>query len=139
MDGSKGVRRCARASEEFVFEAVGFASGSARWRLFFESFALDALRDGRPRGQRSSVSSVTVRARTSHHADESVFDEQRITGEGDHAGAPRPFLVADARVVRDIVGEMRPALLCDEADFELADGHARVRAVEVRVDACAGL
>ena len=69
------------------------------------------------------------------HPVEFAGDEQRITREGDHALAPRPFLVTHARVADDVVGEVRRAFGGDEADLEFAQRHTAVRAVEVGVQA----
>ena len=72
------------------------------------------------------------------HADEPILHDQRIAREGDHALPLRPLLVGDARVADDGVGQVRRALLGDQADLEPADGDAPVRAVQVRVLSRAG-
>jgi hypothetical protein len=56
-----------------------------------------------------------------HHADDLLFDNQRIACEGDHALALRPFLIMNARVADHLIGQMRFPLFGNETDFEFAD------------------
>jgi len=66
-------------------------------------------------------------------------NQQGVTGEGDHALALRPAGVADAGIAADSVRQVGLPFLGDQADLELANRHAPVGTVEVRVEARAGL
>ena len=58
---------------------------------------------------------------------------QRVSSERDHALPRCPFPVADPRILRDVVGQVRLELFCNEADFELADGNATVRTIQMSI------
>jgi hypothetical protein len=49
------------------------------------------------------------------------------------ASTPTRLLIADARVSDHLIREVRTPLRRDDTNLELADGHAPVRAVEVRI------
>ena len=71
-------------------------------------------------------------------ADQPVLDHQRISGEGDHPLPLHPLLGRDTGVADDRVGQVWPPLPGDQADLELANRDAGVRAVDVRVHPGAG-
>ncbi len=96
---------------------------------------LDALRDDvRHRRERfERVVGECAAREHSQHADQPVPDEQRVARERHHPLAPRPLLVAHARVADHRVRQVRSALGRDEPYLEPAHGHPPVRAVRVRV------
>src|SRR5262249_7079391 len=73
------------------------------------------------------------------HTHQTVAVNQRITGERNHSFAPGPFLIANARVIDNVVGQVRRLFLGDQPDLEFAHGYAGVRAVNVSVHSRAGL
>jgi hypothetical protein len=48
-----------------------------------------------------------------HHPYHSALDDEGITGEGHHAFPLRPFLVVNAGIAQDVVGQVRLPLLSD--------------------------
>ena len=62
-----------------------------------------------------------------------------MAGEGDHPLPLGPSLVADSRIIYDVVGQVRRSLLGDAPDLVLPEGHAAMGAVQVAVHARAGL
>ena len=72
-------------------------------------------------------------AKHAHNAKEPVLDDERIAGEGDHAFARGPFLIGDAGIADDPIGQVRFSFGGNPANFELTHRDARVGAVKVRV------
>ena len=117
-----------------VFEDPAEALLAVEQRLVGAA-ALDAQRDGvgdRPQGLQRGLGQRPLREHR-HHADQAVFDDQRVAGERDQPLALGPGGVDDARVAVELVGEHRPPVLGDEADLRLAHLHPRVRAVDAGV------
>ena len=118
---------------------LGEALFAALQRLL-RPLALDALGDkARHRGQ------LLVRALREglagehrHGPNQPAFDDEGMTGEGHHPLPLGPFLFVDAGIGGDVVGQVGPTLLCDQADVQLSDGHAGVPAVQAGIRPRAG-
>src|ERR1043166_5501059 len=41
-----------------------------------------------------------------HHSDQSILDNQRVSGKGNHAVMLRPTLITHAWIVHNVIGEM---------------------------------
>src|SRR5690242_4917548 len=62
-----------------------------------------------------------------------------MAGKGDYAFPLRPSLVADQRIVCDVISQMRFFLPGNQANLQITNPHAAVGAVQVRVHARASL
>src|SRR6266566_2936211 len=68
-----------------------------------------------------------------HDAEDPVLRHQGVAGERHHPLAYCPLLVVDQRIANDLVGQVGTALLGDQADLVLSQGHPAVWPVDMRV------
>ncbi len=73
-----------------------------------------------------------------HNPHQPIFNNQGVTREGNHPFPLGPFLVADAGIFDNGVGQVRLFLLSDQANLELPEGDTAVRSVDVGVHPRAG-
>src|SRR5678815_1655430 len=74
-----------------------------------------------------------------HDSEDTILEDERITGKGDHALPSGPLLIADPGIPDDRVGDVRQPLLGDAANLELTHWNPAMTAVEMGVDSRAGL
>ena len=58
------------------------------------------------------------------HSDDAAIHEERVAGEGRHSLPPRPLLIADLRIVWNVVGQVWPLVAGNASDLVLAHGDA---------------
>src|SRR5262249_6741084 len=114
---------------------------SALHKRFLRTLSLDPLRDRVGDGTQC-IKRILAQGVTREHCDHShkmIFNQERIARKSDHTLFLRPFLVANIRVINDIISEQRSSLPRNPAYLEFSDRHFAMGSIDMCVHSRAGL